>query len=280
MMRSDTRQGWVWGGVLGSLFPSVGGAWLAERVVTPVYHDMPPDAYRFFTDNHARRLAYRDGHLYVWTWGGGPTVVLMHGWQGRAAHFNKFVSPMLDAGLRVVAFDGPAHGFSSGERSNLFDFVGALETVAATVGPVAGVVAHAFAAPVAVMAARHGLDVGKLVFVAPSVRLERDQAILARRLGMAEPPLRRAQRRLAQLFRINPAELDTDRLIEGWAPKRRAAMMVVHDRDDARVPWQDGARLAALADAPFLTTRGLGHQDILRSRDVAGWAAAFVLGNR
>lgn len=279
-MRSDTRLIGGWSGVLGTLFPRAGGAWLADRVVTPVHHDMPPDAYRFFTDNNARRLPYGDGHLYVWSWGRGPVVVLVHGWQGRAAHFNKFIVPMLKAGLRVVTFDGPAHGFSTGARSNLFDFVGALEAVADAEGPVAGIVAHAFGAPAAVMAARHGLVVPKLVLVAPTVRIESDTGLLARRLGFGDPPVDAMRRRLADWFSVALADLNTDRLVDGWDLSARTSMMVVHDRDDERVPWRDAAALARLADAPFLTTHGLGHQNILRSREVAGWAAAFILGNR
>lgn len=279
-MRSVVHQTRGWSGVLGSLFPRAGGAWLAEKVVTPVHHDMPPDAYRFFTDNNASRLAYGDGHLYVWSWGDGPPVILMHGWQGRAAHFNKFIAPMLNAGLGVVAFDGPAHGFSTGARSNLFDFVGALEAVAEAIGPIAGVVAHAFAVPAAVIAARHGLPVGKLVMVAPTVRLLRDQTILANRLGLAPPPVAVMQRRLSDWFGVRLSDVDTDHLIAEWPAASRPGILVIHDREDTRVPWSEAKALADLADAPLLTTRELGHQDILRSRDVAGWAAAFILGNR
>ena len=54
-------------------------------------------------------------------------------------------------------------------------------------------------------------------------------------------------------------------------------LLVVHDRGDATVPWEEGAAIAAAwPDAEFVTTTGLGHRDIVRDGDVVARAVAFM----
>src|SRR5439155_676408 len=53
--------------------------------------------------------------------------------------------------------------------------------------------------------------------------------------------------------------------VRTYAPDMRTPLLVVHDRDDAEVPWQDGAIIArGWPGAVLSTTGGLGHRRILR----------------
>ena len=56
--------------------------------------------------------------IAVYAWGNGPTILCVHGWGGRATNFAAFIGPMVAAGFRVVAFDAPGHGQSSGTLSS------------------------------------------------------------------------------------------------------------------------------------------------------------------
>ncbi len=53
---------------------------------------------------------HRGKPLAVYAWGEGPTVLLAHGWNGRATQFWSFIDPLVDAGFRALSFDMPAHG--------------------------------------------------------------------------------------------------------------------------------------------------------------------------
>src|SRR5438094_395807 len=72
-------------------------------------------------------------------------------------------------------------------------------------------------------------------------------------------------------------------LVHGWGGRGAqlarfvAPLLVVHDRDDAEVPWQDGAIIARIwPGAVFSTTGGLGHRRILRDPCVVRGVTAFV----
>jgi pimeloyl-ACP methyl ester carboxylesterase len=84
------------------------------------------------------------------------------------------------------------------------------------------------------------------------------------------------QRSEARL-RIRWSELNVPRLAAGL----RAPLLVFHDRDDVTVPYHEGAAIAAAwAGAELVTTRGLGHRDIVRDPEVVAEAVAFLRKKR
>nr|MBA3542137.1 hypothetical protein [Deltaproteobacteria bacterium] len=102
------------------------GTTLAERLFTSPRRHPRPDrekailatARPFTVDVALRSPRWRGHHIDVaaWRWGHGPTVLLVHGWEGRGSQLGSFVEPLVAAGLSVVAFDAPAHGDSAGNR--------------------------------------------------------------------------------------------------------------------------------------------------------------------
>jgi hypothetical protein len=68
-------------------------------------------------------------------------------------------------------------------------------------------------------------------------------------------------------------------LPESLGPALDLPLLVVHDRGDLEVPWEDGRRIAAAAArATLLTTEGLGHRRILRDPNVVAASVAFIDG--
>ena len=55
-------------------------------------------------------------------------------------------------------------------------------------------------------------------------------------------------------------------------------IFLAQDRRDTVADYEETARLAREADAPFFATDGEGHHRILRHRDLARLVAAFMAG--
>jgi pimeloyl-ACP methyl ester carboxylesterase len=54
--------------------------------------------------------------------------------------------------------------------------------------------------------------------------------------------------------------------------------LIIHDRDDRDVPWQEGEAVAgAWPRARFVRTEGLGHRRILRDPEVIGRVVDFLV---
>jgi pimeloyl-ACP methyl ester carboxylesterase len=247
---------------------------LAERLfLTAPRHAVRPREAEALAGARQTVVHGDDGPLTTWTWGHGPVVLLVHGWGGRAGQLASFVGPLVADGCSVVAFDAPGHGAAPGRRSSVVAFVRAIRGVARALGPVRGVIAHSIGTTAAARALRDGLDADAAVFIAPPADLVLQAHTILETLGFGRRARERMQARVEQRLGVAWAALD----VRGYAAEMRTPLLVVHDRDDAEVPWQDGAIVArAWPGAALRTTGGLGHRRILRDPGVVRGAAAFV----
>lgn len=240
-----------------------------ERAVLATGHpfpvEVPLDAPRW--RGATRKLA-------AWRWGEGPTVLLVHGWEGRGSQLGALVEPLVDAGMSVVTFDAPGHGDSEGRQLYLTDAADAIGAVAARVGPLHGIVAHSFGAPAVLLAYhRHGVDAARNVFIAPNVLIDDAVFRFTQMLELGGRERAVLEDRLAADTGIHPSGLALDELVGA----RDAAMLVLHDDGDRDVPPIHGRRLAAeWPGAKLITTDGLGHRRILRDPAVITGTVAFV----
>src|SRR5205814_5065215 len=140
-------------------------------------------------------------------------------------------------------------------------------------GPVRGVVAHSIGTVAAARALYEGLGADAAVFIAPPADLVLQAHTILEALGFGRRARELMQERIERRLGRAWSALD----VRGYAPAMRTPLLVVHDRDDAEVPWQDGAIIARIwPGAVFSTTGGLGHRRILRDPYVVRAATAFV----
>lgn len=210
----------------------------------------------------------------TWRWGVGPAVLLVHGWEGRGSQLGAFVSPLVAAGMSVVAFDAPGHGDSPEHRLYLTDLADCVADVAASVGPLHGIVAHSFgAAAVLVAHTRNGVAAPRNVALAPNVLIDVAFRRFADTLGLDDPDRIALEQSVGQHTGLAIDSLHLPQL----ASHREDALLVVHDRDDREVGFEHGEQLAHLwPDAELRETTGLGHRRILRDEAVIRAVVEFV----
>ena len=106
------------------------------------------------------------GEIAMWHWGGGPRILLAHGWGSHAGRLSGFVPELLAAGFGVTAFDFPGHGQSGGRLASLPEFVDAVALVARTVAPIA-LVGHSLGAAACALALQSGARGRAVVLLSP-----------------------------------------------------------------------------------------------------------------
>ncbi|MEY2935832.1 MAG: hypothetical protein RL033_6581 [Pseudomonadota bacterium] len=204
--------------------------------------------------------------IVVRSWGQGPAVLLVHGWGGRSGQLHALVPPLLEAGYRVVAFDGPAHGESPGARTDMMRFSDAIRLVAADLAGAPGglhaVVAHSFGAACSLYALQSSPAVKLVLISCPPHAIwatERFGAALgipASTLALMRDAIAREHR-----YRFRWEELSLVTL----AARCPSEVLLVHDEQDRLVPYEESAREILVA-APWLehlATQGLGHRSLL-----------------
>lgn len=218
----------------------------------------------------------------VYRWGSaGPTVLLAHGWGGHAGQWHALVAPLLAAGLRVVAFDALSHGESDAgargpRQSSVVEMSRALLAAAWHAGPIHAAIAHSLGAAALALAVREGLHLEAAVMIGPPADMRRAAAALAWQLGIAPAVLDRMQRNSEDWLGMPWSAFNVPAL--GHA-RRVPATLVIHDRQDKEVDWENGAAIAgAWPGASLMTTEGLGHRRVLHDAAVIARAVAFVRG--
>jgi pimeloyl-ACP methyl ester carboxylesterase len=259
------------------LAPGFAGLWAERLFLSPPRTTLPANELPEFLGARTRWVLHRGLRIASWSWGSPdrPAVLLVHGWGGNAVQMRAFVAPLLAEGLRVVAFDHPAHGLSEGTLTGLPDLADAITEVAWEHGPVRAVVAHSLGGPAAALALARGLPAECAVLVAPPSDLVAHSRRFARWHWLPESVRGAMQAAIEERFGVRWAELEVGRL----APRLAARALLIHDRDDRVVRWKQGRTFAEhWPGARLLVTRGLGHGRILQDEGVVRAVADFVAG--
>lgn len=262
------------GRALSALAPETAARLAARWFLTPPRHRRPEAEIALLERAHARPLFVGGRRIEMWKWGRGPAVLLVHGWGGRGAQLGAFVEPLVARGFSVVTFDAPGHGLAESGTVTIPEMTAALRAVAATQRPLAGLIAHSVGGTVAIRALYEGLNARSVVLLAPAAELTGPATWFTRALGFSPRVGARMRERVEQRVGKPWSAFDVTTL----GPALGVPLLVVHDRGDVEVPWQDGRLVAHswAGPAQVLTTDGLGHRRILLDPGVVGAAAAFV----
>lgn len=218
-------------------------------------------------------IRFRNKTLYGFEFGHGPTVLLIHGWGGRGAQMISWVDPLVSAGFRPVIVDMPAHGSSSGSTSTLVEFRDAVRHLADFFS-CEFVIAHSFGAAAALLAIQQlDLPARRAVLVASPSGFDHyiDKFLTTLELPASFWP--KVQKTIEASVGMSWSEFDLLRA----AGQLSLPLLIFHDLQDAEVRMHHGEALGkALPNAELVRTSGLGHNRILRDRDVIDRAAAFL----
>ena len=226
-----------------------------------------------------RTVAAETGPIAVYEWGpaAAPAVLLVHGWEHRASFWRAWVGPLLAAGYRVVALDGPAHGASAGRRTSLTAFGGAVQAVVNTMGEVRAIVAHSFgAASVAGLPVRlpAGAALPRLVLISAP---EGPRVVAARFADFLGLPSDLVRRFAVHVERSTGRPADSFAVAASGPGTGAEQVLVLHDEGDEIIPFAEGRQIvAAWPGAVLHATRGLGHNRILRDAAVVQSVVDFI----
>lgn len=225
------------------------------------------------------RMDGRDVATYRWG-AGDRTVLVLHGWQGRASQLAPLVRELVAAGYRVVSFDAPAHGASDGRRADISDWLDASAALARRYGGFEAVIGHCFGGLAALALARDDAAIRTVAVIAAT---SSPAGFLHEFSTMVE--LDDATRtEFERLFYARLGETQATALARYDAVARplpdTTELLIVHDREDRRMPDAGSLRLheAHGERARLIRTRGLGHTRVLSDDSVLDAVMAMKNG--
>lgn len=258
------------------LAPSAASRFFAYLFFRPIGYPTPEKELKSETFAEKFTLQVEQMSIQCYRWGkSSKTILLVHGWAGRATQFRRFVKPLLEKGYQVVGFDGPAHGKSSGKSTHINEFLAVIQALEKKLRKIDGIIAHSFGGVASLYAIAEGLPVVTLVNIAsPTIADEIINTSLRTIGGSAKTGqafkefiLRKYGRpfeeysALAFIRRV-PSDLN---------------LLLIHDQDDQEVSiHQPEALLKIFPQAKIYKTSGLGHTRLLRDNEVIRQAVTFI----
>lgn len=234
---------------------------------------------RWLKDATQDVIEHAYGPLAVSRWGeDGPTILLVHGWNGRGSQMGAFAAPLVEAGYRVVTYDLPAHGRSPGDNTNVFKAIETLETVAETYGPIYGIVGHSFGGMVTTLALKEGLSVNRVVCIGTPSSLHWLLERFTKILAIPKVTLSRLNQMIVRDFSNDI----WDRVsLLSVTRELSTPALIIHDEMDLDVDWKEAEAIAnSWKNAKLITTSGLGHRRILRDPKVVSTVIQFMVENK
>ena len=220
------------------------------------------------------QLKFDNENLAATVWEGiGPTVLMVHGWQGRRSQLGKIAVELMEKGYRVVTFDGPAHGSSTKKRTTLVEFSEAVEHAARQFGPLHGIVGHSFGAAAAAIAMRNGVEVERAVLISCPFSLRHVVSGFARFVGLPSRSHEKMYPIMENLHRCPESQLS----FESIGPDLRTPCLLIFDETDQYVPAMDGEKVSdTIRGAKLVRTKGLGHMRILQDDGVVQRVSRYI----
>ncbi|MBM3110957.1 alpha/beta fold hydrolase [Pseudomonas sp. P66] len=265
---------WIRGvnGTVGRLAPEHIASKMRRAFMTP--RNLPPRAWELPLLASAERITLRFG-LSALRWGQGPTVLLMHGWEGRPTQFAHLVDTLVQAGYTAVALEGPAHGHSPGHQAHVVLFARALLEAAAELPPLKAVIGHSMGGSSVMLALQWGLRADMAVSVAAPARFLGVLRNFARHLGMPARARAAFVRQVERDVGIPVSRLD----VSGYQLEIPA--LIVHAEDDSLIPASE-ARLIHQAwfDSRLLMLPDGGHQRVLSDPRLIEGVMALLAADR
>lgn len=220
------------------------------------------------------------------------THVAIHGWTSEAAFMAAFIEPIRLRGDRVITFDLPAHGRSAGpwtsRAASLIDCARAAQAVCEHVIAAGGrgidsIIGHSMGAMIAAMLSEGGVPLGQPVQVPRLVLLAAPNSVhdvarrFGHRIGLGGGAQQRFERHVERIGRRALPTFSTGRLLSVARP----AVLTVHSRDDAVVPFSDATDLTTeYPAARLLAVDGLGHAGVLFAPPVVRQVRDFIAPER
>ena len=260
---------------VGRMAPGTAARWAEELFFRPRKAPTRAHEEEFLTSGRRFSFATARGELAAWSWGQGPTVLLVHGWSSRAARFRVIAPPLVEAGFRVIAYDHPAHGASPGRRTSLVEVSATLLEVARQTGPLHAAVGHSLGGAAIAVALSRGLELNRVALIAPFAAPPDFVDRFALLVDLPSQARDQMRDNIERRFRMRFGDLYVPTLARGLS----TPALVIHDLHDTDIPFADGEAIArAWPGAELVQTKGLGHHAIMRDQAVAARVARFIAG--
>lgn len=205
---------------------------------------------------------------YRWNPGGRRKVLIIHGFNSSVVKFEHYILPLVAKGYEVLAFDAPAHGYSSGKTLNVIEFKEMIKTIHHKYGPVNSFLGHSFGG-LAISLAMEEIDHdenSRVALIAPVTESSYAMEYFFELMKVNRKVRREFNEQIVRITRKPIEWYSVSRAVKNI----KARILWCHDTDDRITPFAYAKKVKDMnyPHIEFLVTDGLGHRRIYRDAKV------------
>lgn len=213
---------------------------------------------------------------YRWNRGGHRKVLIAHGFNSTVAKFDRYIKPLVRKEYEVLAFDAPAHGYSTGKTIHAVMFKDMITHINKEYGPVKSFMGHSFGG----LAISLGLEEiehdenTRVVLIAPATESKTAIDTFFSFMKLNDAVRKEFDEYIFRLRNKPPEWYSVSRAVENI----KAKILWCHDEDDLMTPWADAAKVMEREhpNIEFIVTKGLGHRRIYRENKISKAIIEFL----
>jgi len=197
----------------------------------------------------------------LYSWGKGPTVLLVHDWGGCGAQMASLAQPLVKAGFQVITFDALAHGDSPGKQTDLLETVAIIKDIELKFNGFHAIIAHSYGALAAGIALQDGMKANKFVVCSAATALDFYLRKFSGKLNASREMRGRIILNVTNRLRMSIEKLSLVHI----AARLNRPVLILHDQNDEVVDHQEALALSKCwPGSDLVITSGLGHFGILK----------------
>lgn len=220
-----------------------------------------------------KRINVSDHTIQTYQWKGSrETVLLVHGWESNTWRWHKLLEKLTEADFNIIAFDAPAHGYSSGEYLYVPLYAEIVEHMI-----------HSFQAEHLIGHSVGGMtilyneyknpktNIKKIVTIGSPSEFHEIMAHFQNLLGLSNRMLQALEKYIKKRFGFTIREFSSSSFVKANNKKG----LLLHDRLDKITPHHASEKVHAVwAESKLISTEGLGHS--MHQEEVNDQIIAFL----
>lgn len=217
-----------------------------------------PNQKAFLDQAKLEVLSLDENEIQVYNWSGTKeTVLLVHGWESNTWRWHKLIAKLHQADFNIIAFDAPAHGYSSGEMLHVPLYAETVQQVLTKYEPTVAIGHSMGGMTVLYNESIHPNDtIEKIVTIGSPSEFHEILAHYKNLLGFNKKVLTALENLVYDKFKFTVKEFSSSKFVESNHKKG----LLFHDKFDKIAPYHASVDVHKhWINSEFISTAGLGH---------------------
>lgn len=217
-----------------------------------------PNQKAFFDQAKLEVLSLDKNEIQVYNWSGNKeTVVLVHGWESNTWRWHKLIETLQQADYNIIAFDAPAHGYSSGDMLHVPLYAETVQQVLNKYKPTT-VIGHSMGGMTVLYneSLHPNKTIEKIVTIGSPSEFHEILTHYKNLLGFNDKVLKALKDLVYNKFQFTVEEFSSSKFVKTNQKKG----LLFHDRFDMIAPYHASVDVHKhWKGSEFVSTEGLGH---------------------